>query len=88
MVVERRELREKFGDLVLKEEISWNQKAKIRGVREWDGNSKLFHWVVNNKKVNKMISKLEKKDGSILEGEDEIVSEIVSYVEELYTKRD
>lgn len=33
LIVEKRELREKFGDLVLKEEISWNQKAKVRGVR-------------------------------------------------------
>ena len=44
------ELRERFGDLVYKEEISWNQKAKVKRIREWDGNSRLFHRIVNNKK--------------------------------------
>lgn len=72
-------MREKFGDIVRKEEISWNQKAKMKGVRECDGNSRLFHRIVNNKKVNKMISKLEREDGSIIEGEDEIGLEILNY---------
>ncbi|KAM7498116.1 hypothetical protein LguiA_022530 [Lonicera macranthoides] len=85
---ERQDLREIFGELVLREEISWNQKAKVRGVREWDGNSKLFHRVVNNKKINKIISKLEKDDGSIVNSESDIVNEILEYFKKLYTKRD
>ena len=71
MKEERNELREKFGDLVLKEETSWNQKVKVIGVREWDGNSKLFHRIANSKKGNKMICKLEREDGSFIERERE-----------------
>ena len=90
LINEMRGLREKFGELLLKEEISWNKKAKVRGVREWDGNSKLFHLfrrVVNSKKVNKMNSKLEKEDGCIVESKTEIVNEILNYFKKLYTKR-
>ena len=83
----RRELRKKFGDLVLKEEISWNQKAKMKGVIEWDGNSKLFHRIVNQKKTNKMIYKLEKEDGSVVDSEGDIITEIVEYFKKLYSKK-
>lgn len=57
-------------------------------MREWDCNSRLFHRIVSCKHVNKLIIKLEKEDGSIGEREEEIVSEIVSYFQKLYSKRE
>ena len=53
--IERAELKGKFEGILMQEDISWNQKAKIRGVREWDGNSRLFHRIMSQKKVNIMI---------------------------------
>ena len=88
VVIERRELKEKLGDVLLKEEVSWNQKAKVKGVVEWDANSKLFHRIINQKKVNKLICKLEKEDGSIVEEENEIVKEVVEFFKKLYSKKE
>lgn len=53
--MERRDLKAKLDDLLHKEEISWNQ----------NGNSKLFHRIVSQNKMNKMITKLERQDGTI-----------------------
>ena len=57
---ERCDLKNTLEDLILKEEISWKQKARVKWVREWDNNSKLFHKIVNMKKGSKLIKNLEK----------------------------
>ena len=58
-------MKDKLEKLILKEEISWRQKARIKWVWEWDNNSKLFHKVVNFRKGNKLINKLEKDNGNV-----------------------
>lgn len=62
---ERGELKRIMEDLILGEEISWNQKAKTKGVIEWDDNSKLFHRIVSGRKANKLINKIESAEGGI-----------------------
>ena len=76
---ERWELKDNLEKVILKEEISWRQKARIKWVREWDNNSKLFHKIVNMKKCNNLINKLEKDNGKILEEEESIVNEIIAF---------
>ncbi|KAM7473290.1 hypothetical protein LguiB_020533 [Lonicera macranthoides] len=78
MKAERIKLISNFVEMMLKE-VSWNEKAKVRGVTEWDANSKLFHRIVNQRKVNKFISKLEREDGSVVNEESEIESELISF---------
>lgn len=48
-------------------------------MRDRDGNSRLFDKVANGKKVNKLICKLEREDGSIIDSDDEIITEIANF---------
>lgn len=54
------------------------------GVRDWDLNSRIFLRDVNNKKVNTMISKLERVNEEVVEEEEKIMEEIVDYFRNLY----
>ena len=50
---ERVGLKKRLEELILRQEISWNQKARITGVNEWDNNSKLFQRVrVEEKRIS------------------------------------
>ncbi|RVW44362.1 LINE-1 retrotransposable element ORF2 protein [Vitis vinifera] len=46
-------------ELILREEIHWKQKAKIKWVKEGDCNSKLFHKVANGRRNKNFIKILE-----------------------------
>ncbi|KAM7469396.1 hypothetical protein LguiA_007579 [Lonicera macranthoides] len=82
--LERGALRRKLEELLVKEEVSWHQKAKVKGVIEWDNNSKLFHRVASGRKVNNIINKLENVSGEVFQTEREIEREILNYFENLY----
>jgi len=85
---ERGELKRRMEELILREDISWNQKAKSKGVIEWDNNSKLFHRIASGRKVNKLINKIENAVGVVLQTENEIVEEITSFFENLYKEEE
>ena len=53
----KRELEE----LILREEIYWRQKARVKWVKEGDCNSKFFHKVANGRRNRKYIKVLEKE---------------------------
>lgn len=84
----RRVERRKLEETILREQISWNQKVKIKGVTEWDNNSKLFHRAASRRKANKVINKIEGSEGSVLYSEREIVEEITSFFEGLYNENE
>ena len=75
-------------ELIVKDEISWNQKVKVKGVIEWDNNNKLFHRIASGRKANKLINKLENLNGEVLQTEEEIVKEILNFFEALYKGED
>ncbi|KAL6340733.1 hypothetical protein AAG906_021271 [Vitis piasezkii] len=53
-------------ELILREEIHWRQKAKVKWVKERDCNSKFFHKVANGRRNRKFIKFLENERGSLL----------------------
>ena len=85
-VLERRRLMDMLEDVILKESIAWKQKMKLRWIKEWDNNSRLFHILVNNRRNKNAISRLEREDGSFLEDQREIEWEITSFYERLFTE--
>ena len=82
---QRGELRKRLEELILKEETSWYQKTRLKGIIEWDNNLKLFHRIASGRKVNKMINKIENTNGEVVVEEKEIVEEITTFFEMLYS---
>ncbi|RVW64166.1 Transposon TX1 uncharacterized 149 kDa protein [Vitis vinifera] len=72
-------------ELILREEIHWRQKAKVKWVKEGDCNSKFYHKVANARRNRKYIKELENERGLVLKNAESITEEILHYFEKLYT---
>ncbi|RVW43795.1 hypothetical protein CK203_074062 [Vitis vinifera] len=71
--------------LILREEIHWRQKAKVKWVKEGDCNSKFYHKVANGRRNRKYIKELENERGLVLKNAESITEEILHYFEKFYT---
>ncbi|RVW92050.1 hypothetical protein CK203_037097 [Vitis vinifera] len=71
-------------ELILREEIHWRQKARVKWVKEGDCNSSFFHKVANGKRNRKFIKELENESGLMLNNSESIKEEILRYFEKLY----
>ncbi|KAL6332066.1 hypothetical protein AAG906_020745 [Vitis piasezkii] len=80
-VVRKGELEE----LILREEIHWRQKAKVKWVKDGDCNSKLFHKVANGIRNMNFIKFLENERGLVLDNSESITEEILLYFKKLYS---
>ncbi|RVW66522.1 putative ribonuclease H protein [Vitis vinifera] len=72
-------------ELILREEIHWRQKARVKWVKEGDCNSKFYHKVANGRRNRKYIKELENDRGLVLKNAESITEEILLYFEKLYT---
>ena len=70
--------------LILREEIHWRQKVRVKWVKKGDRNSKFFHKVVNGRRDRKFIKVLENERGLVLNNSESITEEILLYFEKLY----
>ena len=71
--------------LILREEIHWRQKARVKWVKEGDCNSRFFHKVANGRRNRKFIKALENERGLVLNNSESITEEILLYFEKLYS---
>ena len=71
-------------ELILREEINWIQKAKVKWVKDEDCNSKFFHKVANYKRNRNFIKFLENERGLVLDNFESIIEEILLYFKKLY----
>ncbi|WKA00162.1 hypothetical protein VitviT2T_018548 [Vitis vinifera] len=72
-------------ELILREEIHWRQRARVKWVKEGDCNSKFFHKVANGMRNRKFIKVLENERGVVLNNSESITEEILHYFEKLYS---
>ena len=78
-VVRKGELEE----IIMREEIHWRQKAKVKWVKDGDCNSKLFHKVANGRRNRNFIKLLENESGLVLDNSESITEEILLYFKKL-----
>ena len=57
---------------------------RVRWVKEWDSNTKLFHGLVGNRRNKNSICSLERKDGSTVENLKEIKRELVRFHKKIF----
>ena len=70
--------------MLLKEEVKWRQRARIKWIKEGDSNSKFFHRVDNGRR-KKNIKFLVLEEGEALSNIDEISGEMLNFFGKLYT---
>lgn len=66
--LERKELKERFQELVFRGKVLWRQKARVIGLKKEKIILIFFHRVANGKKKRNFIKKLELVDGSETKG--------------------
>ena len=85
LLVQRALRKGELEKLILREEIHWRQKARVKWVKEGDCNSRFFHKVANGRRNRKFIKALENERGLVLNNSESITEEILLYFEKLYS---
>ena len=86
LLSERTLRRRKLEDLLLKEEVHWRQKSRVKWIKEGDCNSKFFHRMANGRGSRKFIKSLISERGVTLSNIEDISEEIVNFFGKLYSK--
>ncbi|WKA09802.1 hypothetical protein VitviT2T_027421 [Vitis vinifera] len=86
LVSERTLRRKGLEDLLLKEEVQWRQKSRVKWIKEGDCNSKFFHRVATGRRSRKFIKSLISEMGETLNNIEIISEEIVNFFGNLYSK--
>ncbi|WKA03651.1 hypothetical protein VitviT2T_021750 [Vitis vinifera] len=84
LAVQRAVRKGELEEIIMREEIHWRQKAKVKWVKDGDCNSKLFHKVANGRRNMNFIKFLENESGLVLDNFDSITKEILHYFKKLY----
>ena len=85
LLVQRALRKGELEELILREEIHWRQKARVKWVKEGDCNSKFFHKVANDRRNRKFMKVLKNERGIVLNNSESITEEILLYFEKLYS---
>ena len=83
---ERTLRRKGLEDLLLKEEVHWRQKSRVKWIKEGDYNSKFFPRMTNGRRSRKFIKSLISERGVTLSNIKIISEEIVNFFRKLYSK--
>ncbi|KAL6348507.1 hypothetical protein AAG906_009967 [Vitis piasezkii] len=86
LVLERTLRRRELEDVLLKEEVQWRQKSRVKWIKEGDCNSKFFHRVATGRRSRKFIKSLISERGETLNNIEDIFEEIVNFFGNLYSK--
>ncbi|RVW16207.1 Transposon TX1 uncharacterized 149 kDa protein [Vitis vinifera] len=84
LLVQRALRKGELEELILREEIHWRKKARVKWVKEGDCNSNFFHKVANGRRNRKFIKVLENERALMLNNSESIKEEILRYFEKLY----
>ena len=82
---ERSRAKSEWYETIIKEERATMMKSKFTWAREGDANTKLFHNLMNGRRATNSIMKLERSNGDLITGEDDINQEIISFFSGLYS---
>ena len=72
--------------MLLKEEVHWRQKSRVKWIKEGDCNSKFFHRMANGRRNRKFIKSLISEREVTLSNIEVISKEIVNFFGKLYFK--
>lgn len=68
-----------MGEILLKEDVYWKQRAKQFWLKEGDKNTRFFHGTANARRKIKKLSRLKRNDGSWEENKPAVKQMILDY---------
>ncbi|XP_071905685.1 uncharacterized protein [Coffea arabica] len=71
---------------LLIEEQFWSQKARMRWLHSGDRNSKFFHVVVKQRRVQSAIYRIKDLQGSWVEKDEDIANEVITFFSDLFSE--
>ena len=82
---ERFKAKSDWYELIIKEERATMTKSKFKWAKEGNANTKLFHNLKNGRRARNAIVKLERTNGELIYGENDIAMEINTFFSRLYS---
>nr|XP_027103170.1 uncharacterized protein LOC113724469 [Coffea arabica] len=83
--IELNKAQAKLCHALLIEEQFWRQKARVKWLQEGDRNSRYFHAVVRQRRVQGMIHHIKNSNGVWVDTDDDIALEATTYFHDLFT---
>jgi len=78
-------IKEEVYELMVKEDILWQQCSRVEWLKEGDQNTSYFHSRATQRNRRNFISKLVLDDGTSVEGEQKIGEVMVDYFKHIFT---
>ena len=82
---ERSKVKSKWYELIIREEGATMMKSKFTWAKEGDANTKLFHNLMNERRARNAITKLERTNGELICGQEDIAEEGISFFSQLFS---
>ena len=78
-------LKKEINEVMLREEIMWNQRSSALWIKYGDRNTKFFHATANNRQRKNRIEGISDLEGRWREGGEEVEDVILKYFTEIYS---
>ena len=78
-------LKKEINEVMLREEIMWNQRSRALWIKYDDRNTKFFHATANNRQRKNRIEGISDLEGRWKEGGEEVEDVILNYFTEIYS---
>ena len=78
-------LKKEINEVMLREEIMWNQRSRALWIKYDDRNTKFFHATANNRQRKNRIEGISDLEGRWREGREEVEDVILKYFTEIYS---
>ena len=78
-------LKKEINEVMLREEIMWNQRSRALWIKYDDRNTKFFHATANNRQRTNRIEGISDLEGRWREGGEEVEDVILKYFTEIYS---
>ena len=78
-------LKKEINEMMLREEMVWNQRSKALWIKCGDRNTKFFHATTNNRQRKNIIEGLSDLEGRWREGKEDVEDIILKYFNEIYS---
>ena len=78
-------LKKEINEMILREEMMWNQRSRALWIKCGDRNTKFFHATTNNRQRKNKIKGISDLEGRWREGREEVEDIILKYFTDFYS---